>query len=150
MRRRRNCGPIHQYGQPVRVYFPNPKAALPVLLGDGNVEWVAWGRRREQPGKLPATGWARVDSITAGKWARYQPGEVQIPAERFMEKDPARQSHWFDPLSGQVIEGLLVEAEEERRVYVIMAEPPEGLERVHERWPVQAKNIYHPTQPINS
>lgn len=123
-------------GQPVRVYFPNPKAALPVLLADGIVEWVAWGRRREQPGKLPATGWARVDSITAGKWARYQPREVCIPAERFMEKDPARQSHWFDLKPGQAIEGLLLEAPEERRVYVVTSDPPAGLEWVHDRWPI--------------
>ena len=135
------CGGVEiagQYtntGQPVRVYFPNPKAALPVLLADGSVEWVAWGRRREQPGKLPATGWARVDSITAGKWARYQPREVWVPAERFMEKDPARQSHWFDLLPGQAIEGLLLEAEEERRIYVITSDPPEGLEWLHDRWP---------------
>lgn len=86
------CGGVEIAGQytntglPVRVYFPNPKAALPVLQADGSVEWIAWGRRREQPGRLPATGWARVDSITAGKWARYQPQEVRMPAVRFMEK----------------------------------------------------------------
>ncbi len=55
----------------IRIYFPNPKAALPVLQADGGVEWVTWGRRKEQPGHLPANGWARDDSITTGKWARY-------------------------------------------------------------------------------
>ena len=34
---------------------------------DGSVEWVPWGRRKEREGHLPATGWARVDSISAGK-----------------------------------------------------------------------------------
>lgn len=135
------CGGVEiagQYtntGQPVKVYFPNPKAALPVLQPDGSVEWITWGRRREQPGRLPATGWARVDSITAGKWARYQPQEVRMPAVRFMEKDPARQSHWFDLQPGQVLEGLLLEGGEERRVYVVTSDPPEGLEWVHDRWP---------------
>ena len=54
---------------------------------------------------------------------------------RFMEKDPARQSHWFVLLPGQMLEGLLLEAGEEQRIYVISSDPPEGLEWVHERWP---------------
>lgn len=71
-------------GKPVKVYFPNPKAALPVLQADGLVEWLPWGRRKEQEGLLPATGWARVDSISAGKWSRFHPRDVRIVAERFM------------------------------------------------------------------
>ncbi|SFP68707.1 hypothetical protein SAMN05216229_104318 [Geopseudomonas sagittaria] len=51
---------------------------------DGSVEWVPWGRRKEREGHLPATGWARVDSISAGKWARFHPREVWIVVERFM------------------------------------------------------------------
>jgi hypothetical protein len=46
-----------------------------------------------------------VDSISAGKWARFHPREVWIVAERFMEKDPAGVSHWFDLEEGQAIEG---------------------------------------------
>ncbi|AUZ62222.1 hypothetical protein PRJ_5664 (plasmid) [Pseudomonas sp. XWY-1] len=120
----------------VRVYFPNPKAALPVLQADGSVEWLPWGRRQEQKGKLPATGWARVDSIRAGKWARFHPREVWIVAERFMEKDPAGVSHWFDLEEGQAIEGLLVAAGDERRVYVVSTLPPPGCESIHGRWPL--------------
>ncbi len=37
-------------GEQLKIYFPNPKAALPVLGGDGDVVWVPWGRRREQAG----------------------------------------------------------------------------------------------------
>lgn len=91
-----------------KIYFPNAKAALPVLQADGTTEWVLWGRRREQPGHLPATGWARLDSITAGKWARYHPRTVSIMAERFMEKDTERVSHWLDLEPGQALEGLLL------------------------------------------
>lgn len=78
------AGRYTESGKPVRVYFPNPKAALPMLQADGSVEWLPWRRRQEQKGKLPATGWARVDSISAGKWARFYPREVWIVAERFM------------------------------------------------------------------
>ncbi|SFP45794.1 hypothetical protein SAMN05216229_102377 [Geopseudomonas sagittaria] len=51
------AGRYTESGKPVRVYFPNPKAALPVLQADGSVEWLPWGRRQEQEGHLPATGW---------------------------------------------------------------------------------------------
>lgn len=130
------AGRFTESGKPVRVYFPNPKAALPVLQADGSVEWLPWGRRKEQEGHLPATGWARVDSISAGKWARFHPQEVRIVADRFMEKDPAGVSHWFDLEDGQAIKGLLVAAGEERRIYVVTSLPPVGRESIHGRWPV--------------
>lgn len=122
-------------GKPIRVYFPNPKATLPVRQTDGTVEWITWGRRKEQPGQLPATGWARDDSITAGKWARYHPQPVQIVAERFMEKDEAKQSHWFDLAEGQTVEALLLVLGEERRVYIVTTTAPHNVQ-IHDRWPV--------------
>lgn len=121
-------------GKPIRVYFPTPKAALPVLQAGGRAEWITWGRRKEQPGHLPATGWARDDSITAGKWACYQPQTVDVMAERFMEKDEAKQSHWFDLTEGQTIEALLLELGEERRVYLVTTAAPHNLQ-THDRWP---------------
>lgn len=127
-------------GKPIRVYFPNPKAALPVLQADGSVEWITWGRRKEQPGHLPATGWARDDSIAVGKWARYHPQQVRVVAERFMEKDEAKQSHWFDLAEGQTIEALLLQQGEERRVYVVTTTAPSNS-RVHERWPAIAPPV---------
>jgi len=57
------CGGVEISGRYTRtrkqlkIYFPNPKAALPVLgSGEGEVVWVSWGRRREQAGKGPAGG----------------------------------------------------------------------------------------------
>ncbi len=52
-------------GKILTVYFPSPKAVLPVALKQGGHELVMWGRRKEEPGKLPAGGWARLDSIKA-------------------------------------------------------------------------------------
>ncbi len=80
------AGRYTESGKPMKVYSSNTKAALPVLQADGSVE---------QDGHLPATGWARVDSIRAGKWARFHPRDVRIVAEHFMEKDPAGVSHWL-------------------------------------------------------
>lgn len=117
------------------VYFPNPKAVLPVMLKQSGHELVAWGRRKEEPGKLPAGGWARLDSIKAGKWDKFIPKPVRLDLQEFMEKDTSRKSHWY-PLIGNWIQGLMAWEGEERRVYVVTIEPElEDQRKIHSRWP---------------
>lgn len=123
-------------GEQLKIYLPNPRAALPVLGASGEVIWVPWGRRREQAGKGPAGGWARLSSVEEGKWEKYGPMRVRIPAARFMEKDEAKVSHWFELEPNQVIEGLVIGAGEEQKVYVITTEAPEEKAWVHDRWPL--------------
>jgi len=55
---------------------------------------------------------------------------------RFLEKDEAKVSHWFDLEPSQVIEGLVIGDGEQQRVYVITTDAPEGLNWVHDRWPL--------------
>lgn len=97
---------------------------------------MPWGRRREQAGKGPAGGWARLSSVEEGKWEKYRPMRVRIPAARFMEKDEAKVSRWFDLEPGQAIEGLMIGAGEEKKVYVITTEAPEEQTWLHDRWPL--------------
>ena len=123
-------------GEQLKIYFPNPRAALPVLGAGDEAVWVPWGRRREQPGKGPAGGWARLSSIEEGKWEKYGPTRVHILATRFMEKDESKVSHWFDLEDGQVIEGLVIGTGEEQKVYVITTEAPGEHQWVHDRWPL--------------
>lgn len=137
------CGGVEisgQYtrtGEQLKIYFPNPRAALPVLGSEGSeAVWVPWGRRREQAGKGPAGGWARLSSIEEGRWEKYGPTRVRIPAQRFMEKDEAKISHWFDLAEGQVIEGLAIGEGEQQLVYVITTEAPQDCSWVHDRWPL--------------
>jgi len=69
------------------VYFPSPKAALPVLKKDGEIEWVTWGKRKEENvPAFPNGGWARLDSIKEGKWQRYQPRPVLLPIQSLWRK----------------------------------------------------------------
>ncbi|MCY1441536.1 hypothetical protein D9M71_578540 [compost metagenome] len=82
-----------------------------------------------------------MDSISTGKWVRFHPREVRIVADRFMEKDPAGVSHWFDLDESQAIEGLLAAAGEERRVYAVTSLPPAGCESIHGRWPVLLSEV---------
>lgn len=125
-----------------RIYFPNPKAALPVLLEDsGQRDWITWGRRREQPGYGPEGGWARLNSVEAGSWAKYHPRRGFGMVQRFMEKEGQpgeknRASHWFDVPDGQALECLVIGEGEQRRVYVVTTTPPTELAWIHDRWPL--------------
>ena len=122
-------------GKDWKVYFPNPKAALPVAKNDGSVEWVKWGRRREEQAPFVQGGWARSDSIELGKWERYSPLFVQLAVHSFMEKDAEKVSHWIDVPQGQAIEALIVEFNEEKRIYVVTEDTPDEYSWVHDRWP---------------
>ncbi len=123
-------------GKEWAVYFPSPKAALPVLKRDGEVEWITWGKRKEEPDSyFTPGGWARLDSIKAGKWARFNPIPVLLPVQSFMEKDHERKSHWISVPPGQAIQGLVANRDEVSRVYVVTTDTPEDYQWVHDRWP---------------
>lgn len=119
----------------LRVYFPNPRAQLPILMRDGNVSLLPWGRRKEQKGNLPLGGWARLDSINAGKWEYTQPTPVKIAVDAFMEKDHHKDSHWFNLEDGQFIQGLIAHYNDEKRIYVVTVEPDSLTRQIHDRWP---------------
>jgi len=130
------CGGVYytHNEQDVRAYFPNPKAMLPVRQKNGDVCLLPWGRRQEQKGILPLGGWARLDSIYAGRWDRWFPKPVKLNIKSFMEKDIESHSHWFDLTRGQWIQGLIAREGAEQRVYVVTI-TPEMNDAVHERWP---------------
>jgi hypothetical protein len=130
------CGGVYysHKGQDIRVYFPNPKAMLPVRAKDGEIQLLPWGRRSEQAGRLPRGGWARLDSIYSGRWERWFPIPVKIPVKSFMEKDIEGHSHWYDLTKGKWIQGLIARDQYEQRVYVVTIEP-EMEDAVHNRWP---------------
>jgi hypothetical protein len=126
---------IEPSGKEWKMYFPNPKAALPVANPDGSIEWVKWGRRKEEQAPFVQGGWARLDSIESGKWDRHNPLHVKLAVQSFMEKDEAKVSHWIDIPEGQAIEALIVEHDAEKRLYVITEETPVEFSWVHDRWP---------------
>lgn len=121
-----------------KVFFPIPKAQVPVMEEDGSISLCRWGKRQgEDPGiDVPVTGWARLISLKEGKWNRYQPRKVRIPAMRWMEKDAGRQSHWFDLEPKQGILGVEIQAEGERFVYVVTKPSAGAFAEVHERMPM--------------
>lgn len=118
------------------VYFPSPKAALPVIKKSGEIEWITWGKRKEETVEFfPNGGWARLDSIQAGKWKRFHPIPVQLPVQAFMEKDHEKVSHWFEVTNTEVLQGLLTVHEDQARVYVVTTDTPAEFSYIHDRWP---------------
>lgn len=130
------CGGVYYCykDRETRVFFPNPKATLPVRTRDGEIQLLPWGRRQHQVGKLPLGGWARLDSIYGGRWDRWFPRAVKLPIHSFMEKDIENKSHWYELTKGQWIQGLVARDNQEQRVYVVTIEP-ERDDAVHDRWP---------------
>ncbi len=130
------CGGVYYTidGREVRIYFPNPRSCLPVKMRSVDVELRPWGRRKEQDGHLPLGGWARLDSIYAGRWDRWFPTPVKLMVSQFMERDIEGHSRWFDITYGKWIQGLIAHGENERRVYVVTI-TPELEDAIHERWP---------------
>lgn len=133
------CGGIKyndKAGKEWKVYFPSPKAALPVIKKSGEIEWVTWGKRKEENAPyFPNGGWARLDSIKEGKWQRFHPTPVLLPVNSFMEKDHEKVSHWFDLKSDEVIQGLLAVHKDAARVYVVTTDTPQEFNYIHDRWP---------------
>lgn len=125
-----------------KIYFPNPKAALPVLLeGSGQIDWIQWGRRQEQPGGGPPGGWARLSTVQTGGWAKHQPRRGLVIVQRFMEKDgkpgdKSRQSHWFDVPDGYALRCLVIGEGEQQRAYIVTTDAPTELAWIHDRWPL--------------
>ena len=74
------CGGVEYIymGEKKRVYFPNPQAHLPVRLKNAEIDYLPWGRRKQQLGQLPMGGWARHDSIKQGVWDKWFPKPVKI------------------------------------------------------------------------
>jgi hypothetical protein len=122
--------------EPVRVYFPNPKAAFPVMLEDGtDLGWLPWGRRKEQGGSGPQGGWARRESLENGTWEKHRPQRAFGLISRYMEKDAERVSHWFDVEDGEALECVVTGEPGDQRVYVVTSPSPPQFSAIHERWP---------------
>jgi len=119
-----------------KVYFPDPQAVLPVRQKSGGHVLLPWGRRENEPGSLPLGGWARHESVHAGKWDRYFPKPVRLDLEAFMEKDNQGKSHWYPLTVTNAVQALVARQDEEQRVYVVTITPsiPEQA-ATHSRWP---------------
>ncbi len=113
----------------IETTFWQPRPVLPLLL-DGALALLDWGDR-EGKLSLPKTGWARQESLDAGKWDALRPQPVTIPARQGVEKGV-----WFGIDRG--LAGVVVERRGERRVYMLTVPPTDDYRRLtgHDRMPL--------------
>src|SRR5262245_14518824 len=104
---RANVEEFERTGQVRSLYWQRGgEPVLPVLTQgeDGEpdlYELLLWGNRNKEV-SLPETGWARLNSITAGKWDYLKPEQVMIPVTFGVEK-----GRWFKIDNG--LEGVTVQ-----------------------------------------
>lgn len=125
---------FHYQGSMQTVYFARPRAKLPVMLANGEVRLVTWGRRQHEEQDMPAGGWARLAAIHEGKWGIYLPKPVRLPIVKFMKTDYEGRAHWYEVTKGYHIQGLLARENQVFRVYIVTI-VPELLDIFHDRWP---------------
>ncbi len=119
------------------VAFSQPHAKLPVKLKNGEHRLVTWGRRENENSEMPLGGWARLSTLKNEKdnrWNLYLPKPVQIPIDKFMEKNFEGKSCWYEVTKGKCLQGLLAQIENEYRIYIVTIDP-EDLMNCHYRWP---------------
>ena len=130
-----------------QILFTDDDPQLPLLLRDESVGWVPWGRpyAEQRDRRMPAGGWARLESIHAGAWKKYGAKPVQILARRYMERAKDGRAVWFDVPDGLVIQGAAIkvanatlQAEfgaELVRAYVVTVPAIGDVAAVHDRMP---------------
>lgn len=112
----------------VESVFWQPRPLLPVAEAD-SIRVLPWGNRDTQS-PLPATGWIRNESLVAGKWDRWRPQPVVIPALQGVEKQV-----WFTINRG--IAGCLVYHNDVAHIYMLTldADPAFHALTGHDRMP---------------
>lgn len=131
---------FHYQSQVFKRFFASPRATVAVVLKNGESRLLPWGRRQNEAGNLPLGGWAKHADIQLGKWDKYFPRPVKIPALAFMEKNIEGHACWFDVIAGQYLQGLVAHYDSECRVYIVTISP-EKEDALFERWPRLVNNF---------
>ncbi|WP_375738777.1 hypothetical protein [Pseudomonas boanensis] len=133
-------------GSRQRVSYPDLDAALPIHDPTRGVVWIPWGRRSEERGQLPATGWVVEGSQMEEAWSAYAPTPVLSPVVRFMELTRDGEARWFVVEDGKALQCLLLHHGDERRVYVVTTEPPAARTLEYGSWPLT--RVPDPPAPV--
>jgi hypothetical protein len=95
--------------------FAEKETPLLPVIEAGEMRIYEWGNRG-RAGKLPPSGWCRLESLEAGKWKWLAPESIIIPAQFGLEKGV-----WFAITEG--IQGVVVQDENERPHAYMLTQP---------------------------
>lgn len=88
-------------GVPEYRFQYRDKVPLLPIWKDTEFQIIEWGNRGNKKSRLPPTGWAKNESVEAGKWKYLKPEKIIIPANFGLEKGV-----WYHITEG--MEGILV------------------------------------------
>ncbi|PIZ99207.1 MAG: hypothetical protein COX77_02195 [Candidatus Komeilibacteria bacterium CG_4_10_14_0_2_um_filter_37_10] len=116
--------------QEATSFFWSAHPILPIKQDDKTI-LRPWGNR-DKSVKLPLTGWAQEESVTAGRWQYLKPQRVKILAERGCEK-----KKWFKVNNG--LAGILIQD----RVYMLTREASDQYFKLtgHPRMPIDGAEV---------
>lgn len=115
------------------INYPDADAALPIHDPQRGVVWIPWGRRSQEQGELPATGWLLDGGPLPEGWDRYSPATVLARVVRFMEMTHDGEPRWFEVEDGKSLQCILLRHGHEQRVYVVTTDAPNDQ---HRSWPM--------------
>lgn len=118
----------------VRSFFWNRRPMLPVKENPNDrTKLYDWGNRDKNV-DLPVTGWAKEESLKAGKWLWLKPQPVFIPANEGFEKGV-----WFKINQG--LKGIKVEKGDQKRVYMLTRKATQQYltKTRHDRMPIESE-----------
>lgn len=100
------------------ILFDNSRAKLPIMLKN-KCYYVPWGRRKNEEGALPTMPYIADDLLKTGVFEGFKQQLVPILADTYKTEDN-RGYLVPDVLQpGQFIQGLMLELNNEKRVYVV-------------------------------
>lgn len=111
-------------------FFWSKKPVLPIEI-DNKISPFDWGNR-DKTVPLPQTGWAKDESLNAGKWNYLHPKSAKIPVEKGYEKGV-----WFKPKGD--FAAIVVEKDDERAAYMVTKPATPEYKKLtgHDREPVE-------------
>lgn len=128
-------GVAYQQGGKLRqVGFRQLSAKLPIKKSKGDIEYVCWGRRFQEPGRLPTGSHVLIHDLHQKIWKNLFIKPVKLAIDEFEIANISGEIECFQVTKGQVVQGVLVEEEKEKRVYIVMF-IPQSLDRRFEKWP---------------
>jgi len=100
------------------ILFDNKRAKLPIILKK-KCYLVPWGRRENEEGALPAMPYIADDLLKIGLFEGFKQQLVPILADTYKTEDNRGYLVPDVVQPGQFIQGLMLELNDEKRVYVV-------------------------------
>jgi hypothetical protein len=106
-------------GGPRTVSFKNPYAKLPVLLRNGQLKFLPWGRREFHQCPFPLGSSICLKEIKAGKFDTFFPKPVKLPIKAFLVSTQDGATRWFHLPQDKWLQGVILRNLDDMHVFIV-------------------------------